>query len=471
MQNSKLIQLMRVLQKKEIIRLRKFLRSPLYNRREELSQLFEHLLHLLKKKRIRLEKQAIFSHIYPDTSYSDAQLHLLFSGLLQLLERFIMIDQYLHEQAEGQIRLLQWYRQRGLEQHFKQVYQKLEQQLDQQEFRDIEYLEFRNRIIWEAYQWDVVSKPSGELPLEQMTQLTDIVYFSQKLRQLSLMKSQQAIYKQDYNIQHQAFIFDSLKHYKLSDYPALEIYVLVNQLLDGVFDRQGFLSFINKLITSAAYFKELEIRELYFIAINWCIKQVNNGTYDYFEEMLYLYKTGFSKGFLLENGKISRFAYYNVVAAALYSKDFEWGESFIHTFKDKLEEPYRESAYNHNLALFEYKQGHYDHAQRLLQNANYQDVLFNLSAKTLLLKIYYETAEFDLLEAHLDAMKNFIRRKKVIGYHQNNYFNLIKFTQKLIRVNWFDKTAVEQLRQEINDVEILTERPWVLEQLINIKSF
>ena len=465
MQNAKLVQLLRTLQKKEIIRCRRFLRSPLHNRRTELVQLYEYLLQQLKKKRPQLSKASIFASVYPEEVYVNTKLHLLCSDLLQLIERFLIINQYLQEDTEGQLRLLQWYRQRGLEQHFKQLYRKLEQQLDEQPFRDIEYLQLRKRIIWESYQWDVVSKPSGELPLDRMTQLTDIIYLSEKLRQLFLIKSQQAIYEKDYALQEQSSLFERVQQYDLANYPTLEIYLQINQLLDGAFDRPGFLAFIDRLIASAPYFKELEIRELYFITINWCIKQVNSGNVEYFQEMRDLYDTGFSSGFLLENGKISRFAYYNVVAAALHSKDLEWGETFIRNFKDKLEEPYRESAYNHNLARFEYERGNYDDAQHLLQKANYRDVLFNLSAKTLLLKIYYETEEFDLLDAHLDAMKNFIRRKKVIGYHQNNYFNLIRLTQKLMQVNWFDKVAVEQLKHEITVTEVLTERAWVLQQL------
>ena len=83
----------------------------------------------------------------------------------------------------------------------------------------------------------------------------------------------------------------------------------------------------------------------------------------------------------------------------------------------------------------------------------------------MLLKIYFELKEFTLLESHLDTMKVFIRRKKVIGYHQTNYLNIVRFTKKILTTNLFDKSKKTKLREEIENEKILTEKEWLLEQL------
>ena len=101
----------------------------------------------------------------------------------------------------------------------------------------------------------------------------------------------------------------------------------------------------------------------------------------------------------------------------------------------------------------------------MLQKANYRDLLLNLAAKTLLLKIYYELDEFDLLNAHLDAMKNFIRRKAVIGYHRTNYLNIIRFTRRLTNSNLYDRERRKSLKEQIQAEDVLTEKEWLLEQL------
>jgi hypothetical protein len=59
----------------------------------------------------------------------------------------------------------------------------------------------------------------------------------------------------------------------------------------------------------------------------------------------------------------------------------------------------------------------------------------------------------------------FISRQRVIGYHKNNYLNIIKFIQKLMSHNPNDKAERATLRQRIEAEERLTEKEWFLEML------
>jgi hypothetical protein len=62
-------------------------------------------------------------------------------------------------------------------------------------------------------------------------------------------------------------------------------------------------------------------------------------------------------------------------------------------------------------------------------------------------------------------MRNFIHRKKILGYHRTNYLNIIKYTDRLLNLNRTDKKTVEQLKNMIVQEEHLTEREWLLEQV------
>ncbi|HOY07075.1 MAG TPA: hypothetical protein PLO67_16825, partial [Saprospiraceae bacterium] len=97
-----------------------------------------------------------------------------------------------------------------------------------------------------------------------------------------------------------------------------------------------------------------------------------------------------------------------------------------------------------------------------LQRSDYKDLLNNLIAKTLQLKIYFETDEYDLLESHLTSMSNFIRRHTAIGYHRTNYSRIVYYTRQLIALNFRDAQAVADLRDKISREEILTEKEWLL---------
>jgi hypothetical protein len=100
----------------------------------------------------------------------------------------------------------------------------------------------------------------------------------------------------------------------------------------------------------------------------------------------------------------------------------------------------------------------------LLQHANYRDILLNLSAKTLLIKTYYELDEFDALTSALDAMRNYIRRKRVIGYHRTNYLNFTRYMEKLVSLNLSDRTSVERFITALNAEAVLSEKAFFLSQ-------
>lgn len=93
------------------------------------------------------------------------------------------------------------------------------------------------------------------------------------------------------------------------------------------------------------------------------------------------------------------------------------------------------------MARLEYQKNNPGAALVLLQRAEYKETMLALAAKTLQLKIYYESDEYDLLESHLQAISAFIRRKNILEYHRDNYVNLIQIVRKLMDTNPMDKKA------------------------------
>ena len=102
---------------------------------------------------------------------------------------------------------------------------------------------------------------------------------------------------------------------------------------------------------------------------------------------------------------------------------------------------------------------------RLLVQFDSEDYLLTLGAKTLLLKMYYESEEFEVLDSLLESIRIYLQRKQVLGYHKKHFENIIRFTKKMMDIPPFDKTKKEQLRQEILSTKIQSERDWFLKQL------
>ncbi len=455
MEKSSLFQLIITLTPIEKRELRKFLRSPYFNQREDLAVLFE----LLAQYTTPPTKEEVWKQVQPDVDYDDQKMRLLMSYLLQLVERYFVIKELESNPLEANLMLSIAYRKRALPDAFERVQKDLDRNLQKQPLRDESYYGLQQRLQWERFQLLYVKNPTEITLLDTISDIADVEYLIRKLRLICLRTAHQSVYPSPQNdIDWAQPILAQAEKQDLKAHPALEVYLLCYYMLTFPELELHFKNFKNALFVHALRFNLEEMHGLYIWAINFCVRCLNAGKAEYLQEVLDLYKEGLLKGYLFENGILSRFTYHNVVAAGLQAGELDWVRYFINEFKHKLEKKYRESAFSFNLARLEYASKHYDFVLELLQKTNYRDPLRNLAAKTLLLKTYYETHAFDALQSHLDAMRNYIHRKHVLGYHRSNYLNMIKYTEKLMHTDLRNRKAVERLWQDIEAEKILTEK-------------
>ena len=368
---------------------------------------------------------------------------------------------------EQEAHLLETLKSKNIRQRLSPFIHRMKKANEKLPWRDTSYLERKRDLAWEEYQLEVAERPSGDLYLRELISLTDIAYYSRKLRQVCLLVAQQSVYRVDYveDLEQSLSFLPLLQERGLLELPAIGVYYYGYLLFKDSGDASHFSRFKTLLLAHAAQFHPSERRELILMAINFCVRKLNQGDRNFFQEVFELYKAGLEQETLLENSQLSRFTYHNVVIAGLNVKEYDWVREFIFQYKAALEDAYQEASFQYNLARWEFETGDLASAQERLLQAHFSDILLNLSAKTISLKIYFQQSEFDLLQAHIHAMNKFIRRNKVIGYHKQNYLNLLRYTTKLINLNPYDRSDRERLKQEVQSVNPLTERQWILSQL------
>lgn len=179
-----------------------------------------------------------------------------------------------------------------------------------------------------------------------------------------------------------------------------------------------------------------------------------------------LYRKGLETHILLENDTVSRYTFGNAVGAALRNAEFDWAEKFIHDFQHHLDEKERNSIVNFNLSRVYFEKGDYNKAQNMLTQFDYNDMLFNLIAKTMLLKIYHEKEEFDAFESLLESMRTYLQRKEALDpARKAAYKNMISLMKKLLHLNIFSKVQREKFREVVGKTNPLAEREWLLKQI------
>ncbi|MEZ4964091.1 MAG: hypothetical protein R2791_02525 [Saprospiraceae bacterium] len=457
MENSLLWQVFVTLGSLERKHLDQWLCSPFFCRREQPLQLYRYLQTCLDKG---------VAPAASATGFASRELNLLMSEVLGHIEHFLVYRERFEVEENFPLNLATAYRKRGLEKHFRQRLHKARVQWAQQPYRHAEYFEAQAGIEYEWYQFLSMDRRTEALNLQDLSDQTDTAYIARKLRQACMALSHQTVYNAEYRFGLLDAVLDHVRHSeRLQELPAVALYYNCYLFLTESEGEGFFQRFKEQLLAQQESLPVEEQRNLHLLAINYCIRQINRLAPGYFREALDLYQSALRAELLFENGLLSHFAYNNIVAIAIKVGEHDWVRQFIENYAQHLEKKHRNASYHLNLARVEYERRDMRAALLHLQQADYKDLINNLIAKTLQLKIYYETDEFDTLDAHLQSMQTFIRRQRVIGYHKTNYLNIIRYTRQLMQHHAAGRQVRERLRQKITSEPVLTEKEWFLEQL------
>ena len=470
--NSRLIEILRVFNKKEIRNLRKWIISPIGNQREDVVLLFE---YLLKNERYKenngLTKTNIFNQVYIDLGYDDAKMRQLVFFGMKTLEEFIIYLELKKDEIRGKMALADFYRNRKLEKSYLKNYKYLNSLHDTQPYRNGDYLRKEYLILKEEYEYVVKYSRTKKINLLEVSESLYHSFIADQLRQGCLMHAYRSFYATDYKIGLiDEIINEVITNPQLLKIPAISIYFhgyKTNLEKENPEHFQNLKDAMNKF---AHLFPMDEYGDIYHIAINHCIGQMNRGKDEFIRESFEMYKQGFDKDLFLDNDIISRWTFLNVVLIALKLNEFEWVENFINKNQIYLEEKHKESLVNISFAIFYYQKRDFSKAMNYLLQYEHDDLTINLRAKNILLKIYYEEDEIGALESLLGSMRTYLSRKKVMGYHKDNFKNIINLTKKLLKVKPYDKDQKIKLKTLIEEADPLTtdDRNWLLTQLENV---
>ena len=461
MKKSKLYQLLDQFDAKTRLRLRLFLQSPYYNRNTNVLELFDLIIDAINQNS-EITKEIAFNRLFLSTTYSDLKMRRLMNDLLNLTESFLIIESNENQPIQQKINLLKRYRELRLAKHSNFVLNQIKNLFNRFVYRNANYHQLSSQLHYEEY-LNIQSDPrKSTQQLQRVSDSLDLAFLCSKLKHACYMASKTTLYNKEYDLGLLRVVLPYIEHHQLTSIPAIALYYNAYRAFTESDDEIYFNKLRTTTLDYGHLFPQEEIQELYLLSINYCVLSLNKGNKAYLKKGLDLYKEGLHQGHLLNNQQISRTTYSNVVAMGLKSKEYEWVLDFIHKYQPLLPKHDRESTFAFCLARYQYDLENYDEAIRLLLDFDYPDIITGLVAKTLLLKIYFETQEFQLLDAHLYAMDVFLRRKKVLGYHKKNYQTIIQYTKKLTRLNFYDKIAVQKLRGQIEEGPVFTEKEWFL---------
>lgn len=466
MRNNKLDRLFHQIPYREMQELKKWVASPYYNSRIDVRKLFFILYEARFKEKALPEDNELHRVIWPDKSFSINNLRHLRSQLYKIMEDFLIDRQLRKEPSLRQTLLLEaYYRYEmekelagGLKKEIKAIQaEPVRDQaayLQEYQLRRLEYSSNRNRNQFNTE------------ALEGTIRLLDNFYILQALTWATSALNHQRIFHFGYVSPLLEAVLKAAEQISWEDEPAIAVYFQLYLCLQHSEDGAHFQSFIELLYKSEHAFRLDELKSLYLLGINYCIRRLNQGKTEYLREVLRLYKKGLSSRALLDRqGNLSPFTYKNIVSAALRLQEFDWAEEFIQAYEQRLdsEEPGSYQAFV--LARLHHARGELKKVVSLLQKVETADLFTRLDAKVLQIKTYHELGEDPFVEYLLDSFNQFLRRKEILTYHRQLYRSFIRFTQKMIRLPEEDLSRGKKLLNKLSESGPLPEKDWLLHRI------
>lgn len=407
------------------------------------------------------QKTEVFAQIFPRKPYNDQALRLIESQLLKQVEKFLLFHLLEEDNLDYLWLKAQLFQRRKLDKSLQSTMNQIASILGHQSNQNADYHWQKYKLSYEEIAHTQYQSKNTAQELERHFALLDDAYVSAILRQTCYLLANQSVYNTHFELGVLPYLLEYLAARKRPLPPAIEVYLTYYRLITNT-HQENFYHFYQCLERCHGLLPENEQRDLYLAANNFCIRQLNKGQKEFEKIALDIYKRILDQNLFKEG--MSYLTFSNIVALALKTGDLDWAELFIRTHSAELTDEDRESSMALNLARLAYSRQDYSTALVLLQKADFRNLLNHLVAKSLLIKVYYEAGEYATLDYQLTAMKVFLYRHKVIGWHKQAFLNLLRYTTLLLKRPHLKTHQIQDTLNKIRDMENFWEKDWLIKQ-------
>ncbi|MCC6460903.1 MAG: hypothetical protein IT260_10565 [Saprospiraceae bacterium] len=486
MRNSLLGQLYFGLAHPERQGLLRALQNESLNRRPEVTRLFEFLETLTEGQKTprrasrhtstpQTDKEAAFAFVFfpkketrqAPAPYHDGKMRHLMSYALQTLRQYLAWQDWQADAGQVALHLCRGLKKRGLDRLFDKEHPRALAELDASGYRSTDYFYFRYALEVEAWEYFRAAQRHGEGNLQAVAESFSAYVAINTLRQGCATLAQKTLADKELALPYLQETLALARQGFFAGNPAVETYFACYQTLAEPDNDQAFTLLKTQIGQYGVLFPDAELRDLYILGINFCIRRLNAGQRHYIQEGFDLYRTGLERQVFLENGHLSRFTYRNILNLALALGEWDWALEYLHTFAPYLPPNERDNIFHYNLATYYFRRPDHDKALELLRQVEFRDVLYNFDARRMLLRIYYERKEEQALESLFDSFAVYLQRHRDAGYHRDMYRNLLRFAKRLLYLRPDDRPAQARLRDDIERTAHVAEREWLLSMLDN----
>lgn len=473
MEKSLLIRSLQRLSGRELGRFSEFVRSPYFNKREDLTVLWAHLKGFYPRfEHPDLEKKTVYAKVWGAGPYRELAFNNLISDLLQLLYEFITLDELSGRENLKKDLLLSGLLEKDMPRQAERQIKSWEGFQTGQPFRNFDFFFHEYRRF---DQTDRLNLGKGKRGYDANLQLAndhlDRFYFADKLRIACDMTSRNAVVQAGYSCTYLEDILATLdQRPEMAAEPAFQVYRKTLDMLRGTGNSQDYPELKKLLIEKNTLFPQWELRTLYNYALNFCVRQINSGRSEFYREIWDLYQVLIRDKILFTEGHLTQWTYINIITAGIRLQEYDWTETFIRTYKDFLSPDEQHNVYTYNLAALYFERKNYGLALQTLHDVEFTDAFYHLAAKIIQLKSYYELEETEAFFSLAEAGRKFLSRNRQLSeYQKRSNESFFRFSKRLYEIRlradlapWSVFSAqLTGFRKKLDEVMAVANKDWL----------
>ena len=416
------------------------------------------------------EKSDYWKEMYDKAPYHDLRFRKICSDGVQLIERFLSIEYYFSDPLqEATTRLLALSRD-GMESLYNAQLSRTQNLVSRSHDRGASHYYQKYLIEQQKYRMTRANLQRFEVTnIDQILHNLDVFYFVEKLRYYCEILSRRTFLKHDYQNRLITEILSLVENEDLHDVPAISVYrqIVLTHLYPD--DHEYYFTLKETIAKNSSFLPIEHRKEVFDALLNYCNRKINTGHANFLAESFDHYQSMLKEELIFVDGLITHWTFKNVVVLALRLGEYDWAERFIEQFSDRIQSDFRTNAIKYNLAQLHFYRQNFAEVLTLLQEVEYEDVSYNLGAKTMLLATYYELDEHEALRALGDSFRVFLNRRKhtIPEGRRKSYLNLISFANRLISIDRQNHNALKKLQKKMDAAGAIASEFWIREKLAN----
>ena len=463
--DTKLIQVLRCFDTKEVKKLYEFIDSPFFIKSEKSVKLLYYLKPYFPSLTSKhLDKEKVHQHIFPKTEYNNLRFNRICFEAMDMIEDFLRHYHLQNSDAHINKPLFDFYLKHHLDKHFDALHKSLEKINEKSVERNEEYFFQKWLLASAANTQQFAQGMRGEINIfDDLVNSIDDFYVVKRLNYICTKASFQHLLSQkEENLIDEYFIYMIEKKAAGNHIPVIKMLYHI-YLMQKEHDAEQHFEIAAELnMKNNIYLSDIEKLNVYIWLQNFCVRQINKKADIKYENKLFeLYKEQLAQGLMYDqSGNFVAANFKNMVQLGLRLQNYGWVTDFIDQYAPKLSIEHRKDTESHAQASLAFAQKDYKQALLILQNSEPTDIFFKLDIKRLLIRTYYEMEEYELAMSTLNTFKVFVHRDTLISEkHKLTNRNFANILTKLIQADKASK--IQKLRIELDEMANVGERKWL----------